>query len=95
MRALHGGSSPGGVAMGPDGRVFVTEAYKYIPHAEAKTHAVAPEVITALLAQNAIGQSARATHPAALSRLAPPDDYVPPLSTAEVYLDYSSSYYYY
>ena len=41
--------------------------------------------ITALLAQNAIGQSARATHPAALSRLAPPDDYVPPLSTAEVY----------
>ena len=39
--------------------------------------------ITALLAQNAIGQSARATHPAALSRLAPPDDYVPPLSTAD------------
>ena len=35
--------------------------------------------ISALLAQHAIGQSARAIRPAALSRLTPPDDFIPML----------------
>ena len=39
--------------------------------------------ITALLAQHAIGQSARAIRPAALSRLTPPDDFIPALTSAE------------
>ena len=41
--------------------------------------------ITALLAQHAIGQSARAIQPAALSRLTPPDDFIPALASAEAY----------
>ena len=41
--------------------------------------------ITALLAQHAIGQSARAIRPAALSRLTPPDDFIPALTSAEAY----------
>ena len=41
--------------------------------------------ISALLAQHAIGQSARAIRPAALSRLTPPDDFIPALTSAEAY----------
>ena len=41
--------------------------------------------ITALLASHAIGQSARAIRPAALSRLTPPDDFIPALTSAEAY----------
>ena len=40
------------------GRVYVTEAYKYVPYAEAKTHAVAPALIAALLAQPTVATAA-------------------------------------
>ena len=55
----RGHGYPDVITDGATGAVFVTEAYKYVPHAEAKTHAVAPELIAALLAQPTAAHAAK------------------------------------